>query len=134
MGAFGCAHTVDILNFLFDPRVIKNEREEILARLVGGDSLSSVLVDLGGRFQRFRRSSLLTEIETVVNNWPAKHLEAIRAVVIWSLSSFDTDEPVRLRWKGDADYHETVTKFEVKDNEVMIEFAHPPAAAVRLTA
>jgi hypothetical protein len=134
MASFGCAQTVGILNFLFDPRVIKNDKDEILARLVGGDSLASVLVDLGSRFQRFRRSSRLTEIESVVNNWPAVHLEAIRALVIWSLSSLDTSEPVRLRWKGDAEYHETVTKFEVRDNEVVIEFAHPPAAAVRLTA
>jgi hypothetical protein len=133
MASFGCAQTVNVLNFLFDPRVIKNERTEILAKLNAGDSLSSVLLSLGSKFQRFQRSSRLTEIESVVNGWPARHLEAIRALVIWSLSSQDTDEPVRLRWKGDADYHETVTKFEIREDEVVIEFAHPPVAA-RLSA
>jgi hypothetical protein len=34
---------------------------------------------------------------------------------------------VNITWKGDADFPETVTRFELRGNHLQIEFLHPPA-------
>ncbi len=61
-------------------------------------------------------------------NWPDLHLEAVSKVVQWALTKLDTDDRIMIKWKGDADSTETVTKFELRDHTLVIEFAHPPGS------
>jgi hypothetical protein len=55
-------------------------------------------------------------------------MEAVASVFTWALSKIDSDDRVSITWKGDADYPETVTRFELRGNQLKIEFLHPPAA------
>ena len=57
----------------------------------------------------------------------AHHTEAVAQMVQWALGKLDTEDRITIRWKDDAEYRETVTKFELRDHELLIEFAHPPA-------
>ena len=61
-------------------------------------------------------------------------MEAVTRLVGWALEKLDTDDRVMIEWKGDAEYHETVTKFELRNNTLHIEFAHPPVAAPQVAA
>jgi hypothetical protein len=56
-------------------------------------------------------------------------MEAVSTLVGWALAKLDTDDRIAISWKGDAEYHETVTRFEVREHELHVEFLHPPVSA-----
>lgn len=125
MANVACQATVDLLNMAFQTGFILNDGHEIYARLSAGDDVVAVVQDLNKKLGRRRNSQL---IDSVGASWPALHREAITEMVRWALGKLDTDDRVTIRWKGDADNRETVTRFELRDHELLIEFAHPPGS------
>lgn len=103
-----------------------NDGHEILARLEAGDDVVKIVEDLNHQFGRPR---LARRIRKVGEGWPALHREALSAMVRWALSKLDTDDRVMIQYKGDAEHQETVTKFELRDHTLLIEFSHPPVTA-----
>ncbi len=127
MADTGCGMAMDLLNFIFDTALILNDGHEIYARLSAGDNPAQIVLDQGNKFGRLKKARV-EAVERVANNWPALHMEAVSSIVTWALSKLDSDDRVRITWKGDADYPETVTRFELRGNHLQIEFLHPPAA------
>jgi hypothetical protein len=123
----GCDQAMQLLNFVFDTALILNDGHEIRDRLEAGEDPAEVLIDQGLKFGRLR-GRRAASIERVARNWPPLHMEAVASVVTWALSKLDSSERVRITWKGDAEYPETVTRFELRENHLQIEFLHPPAA------
>jgi hypothetical protein len=122
---------MQVLNMVFSSGLIGNDGHEIAARLEAGDDVSDIVGDLA---VEFGQPDMVTDVQKVVSAWPALHMEAVTKLVGWALSKLDTDERVMIEWKGDAEHHETVTKFELRDNTLHIEFAHPPVAATPVAA
>jgi hypothetical protein len=118
---------MQLLNFVFDTALILNDGHEIYARLSAGEDPAQVLIEQGNKFGRFKKTRAAA-VERVANNWPTLHMEAVASLVTWALSKLDSDDRVRITWKGDADYPETVTRFELRGNHLQIEFLHPPGA------
>ncbi len=131
MADVGCGEAVQLLNVVFGTALILNDGHEIYARLSAGDHPADVLVELGKKFDGFKRARP-EAVEQIVRNWPEHHMEAVGKMVQWALSKLDTDDRITIKWKGDADYPETVTRFEIRGNELEIEFAHPPVGAPQL--
>jgi len=123
----GCSIAVDLLNLIFGSALILNDGHEIYARLSAGEHPADVVVDLGKKFKRWERMQP-ERVETIIRNWPDLHMEAVSSMVTWALSKLETPERVMISWKGDAEYPETVTRFELRGNNLQIEFLHPPAA------
>lgn len=115
--------TVALLNAIFQIPGILNDGHEILTRLNAGDDVIEVVQDLNLKFGSKESARL---VRTVTESWPVLHREAITEMVHWALGKLDTDERVLIRWKGDAESPETVTKFELRDHVLVIELAHPP--------
>jgi hypothetical protein len=128
MADVGCKEAMTLLNIVFQSALIMNDGHEIHARLSAGDHPAEVVVDLGKKFDRFKRVKPYM-VEQVIRNWPEQHMEAVGEMVKWALSKLDTDDRISISWKGDADYPETVTRFELRGNHLQIEFLHPPARA-----
>ena len=120
--AGGCAEAVELLSIVFRVPFILNDGHEILARLERGDDLVEIAQDLNAKFGDERNGAA---IQTVVKAWPALHREAVAQVVRWALSKLDTDDRILIDWKGDDENPETVTRFELRDHRLLIEFAHP---------
>lgn len=120
-----CGAAIEVLNVVFGSPLIFNDGHEILERLEAGDDLVDVVEDLS---KKFGQPEMATEIRQVIENWPPLHLEAVSGMVRWALSKLDTDDRVTIRYKGDAEQPETVTKFELSGHELLIEFAHPPGS------
>jgi hypothetical protein len=119
----GCAETVHLLNAVFQTYFIYNDGHEILARLNSGDDVVDIVQALNRRFGRREYRPLINALGQA---WPPQHLEAITTMVRWALEKLDTDDRVMIEWKGNAMHRETVTKFELRDHLLTIEFAHPP--------
>jgi hypothetical protein len=119
----GCAQTVELLNMVFQAPFIFNDGHEILTRLRAGDDVVEVVQGLNRRFGRREYRPLINALGSA---WPPQHLEAITTMVRWALEKLDTDDRVMIEWKGNAANRDTVTKFELKDHLLVIEFAHPP--------
>lgn len=130
MAISGCGEAMQLLNLLFMTPLILNDGHEIHARLQAGDDLADVIDDYA---QKFGKGDQAGDIRAVTESWPKLHLEAVRQIVQWALGKLDTDERVTINWKGDADNPETVTRFELRDQTLLIEFAHPPGS-IRLPA
>jgi len=126
MGAEGCPEAMQLLNFIFSSGIIFNDGHEIRARLHAGDDVAAVVEDLG---RKFGDSQASDRVKAVIENWPPLHVEGVSHMVKWALDKLDTEDRVMIRWKGDAEHHETVTRLELRDHTLEIEFAHPPAAA-----
>lgn len=124
MAAPGCGEAMKLMNVVFSSGVVGNDGHEILARLNAGDDVLEVVEDLN---EKFGRPRLARAVRSVGENWPSLHLEAVTKLVQWALGKLDTDDRIMITWKGDADNPETVTKFELRDHTLLIEFAHPPA-------
>ncbi len=120
--AGGCAEAMELLSIVFRVPLILNDGHEILARLDNGDDLVEIFQDLNAKFGNQQNG---TAIQTVARAWPALHREAVSAMLRWSLGKLDTDDRILIDWKGDAEYPETVTRFELRDHRLLIEFAHP---------
>ncbi len=119
----GCSEAMDMLNLVFSAAIILNDGHEILARLNAGDDIADLAEDYARKFGRAEKAA---EIRKVTERWPPLHLEAMKQMLQWALSKLDTDDRVLISWKGDAEHPETVTRFELQDHTLRIEFAHPP--------
>jgi hypothetical protein len=121
--ATGCSETVHLLNAVFQSYFIFNDGHEIRSRLQAGHNVVDIVQGLN---RKFGRREYRPFIRALGNAWPPQHLEAITTMVRWALEKLDTDDRVMIEWKGDASRRETVTKFELRDHLLTIEFAHPP--------
>ncbi len=126
MAASGCSEAMELLNLLFATPLIFNDGHEILARLNAGDDIVDLAEDYAKKFGKAGEADAIRE---VTENWPRLHLEAVGQMLKWALGKLDTDERVTINWKGDADHLETVTRFELRNHTLMIEFAHPRRSA-----
>ena len=124
----GCPESMELLNTVFSTALILNDGHEIRARLADGDDMLDIVADLNDKFGRKRMGRA---IRSVGENWPALQLEAVSEMVKWALDKLDSDDRITISWRGDAESQETVTRFELKDNTLLIEFAHPAANVVR---
>lgn len=131
MGATGCPEAMELLNQVFGSGLIFNDGHEIYARLMAGDEVVDIAEDLG---KKFGSEEAVRPIRRVMENWPSQHLEAVGEMVRWALGKLDTEDRVTIAWRGDADHPETVTRFELRDHSLLIEFAHPPVAVQAVTA
>ena len=118
-----CLTAMEALNMVFSAPLILNDGHEIHTRLEAGDDIADIAEDLGEKLGLEEEAGRVRE---VMKNWPPLHLEALGRMTQWALSKLDTDDRVMIRWKGDTEHPETVTKFELRDHELIIEFAHPP--------
>ncbi len=123
--AGGCSEAMQLLTLAFQAPLILNDGHEIYARLERGDDLIEIFQDLNTKFGDQRNG---TAIQTVAKAWPALHREAVAQILRWALSKLDTEDRILIDWKGDAENPETVTKFELRDHRLLIEFAHPPGS------
>lgn len=122
---------MEVLNLVFSSGLIGNDGHEIAARLEAGDDVTDIVGDLA---VEFGQPDQVVAVQKVIEAWPPLHREAVTKLVGWALGKLDTEERVMIKWKGDANHHETVTKFELRDNTLHIEFAHPPVAASQVAA
>ena len=119
----GCLESMELLNFIFSSGIIFNDGHEILARLNAGDRLADAVEEVAVKFGRNEDAKLG---QAVSRNWPALHVEAVSELVRWALGKLDTEDRIMVEWRGDPEYHETVTRFELRGHTLVIEFAHPP--------
>ncbi len=129
MADVGCSEAMALLNAVFQTALIMNDGHEVYARLSAGDDPADVIAELGTKFGTLTKARPEV-LSKVVGNWPPLQMEAVSTMVQWALSKLDTDERVTINWKGDDQYPETVTRFEVKGNQLKIEFLHPPTSQV----
>ncbi|MDZ4278039.1 MAG: hypothetical protein U1B78_02755 [Dehalococcoidia bacterium] len=125
-----CLQAIELLNGIFGTPFILNDGHEILQRLEAGDDVSDIAEDIGAKFGKPAHAA---KVRNLVDAWPSLHMEAVTGVVQWALGKLDTDDRVTIKWKGDAENPETVTRFELRDNTLLIEFAHPPASLTQAT-
>ncbi len=119
-----CMEAMQLLNMVFSSGFVFNDGHEIFARLDAGDDVADIVQELT---EKFNKGDASGPIRDVIEGWPALHLEAVGQLVHWALGKLDTDDRVMIKWKGDDESPETVTKFELRDHSLLIEFAHPPA-------
>jgi hypothetical protein len=125
MAELGCPEAMELMNLVFRVPTILNDGHEIRERLAAGDDIADIVNEL---IEKFGRKGAARRLRPVFGSWPPLHLEAVAQVVGWALGKLDTEERIAIEWKGTADHRETVTRFEVRDHTLLIEFAHPPAA------
>jgi len=128
MAVAGCLEAMAVLNNVFAVPLILNDGHEIYQRLQAGDDVVSIVEDLNTKFGRPR---LARAIRQVGEGWPPLHLEAVSEMVRWALGKLDTEDRILINWKGDDESPETVTRFELRDHALLIEFAHPPSPVLR---
>lgn len=126
MANVGCQAMVEVLNVLFGADLILNDGHEILARLQAGDELADIAGEVGAKFGNPAR---VEDIRLVTSNWPDHHQRALSQMLQWALSTLDTEDRITVKWKGDDQHPETVTRFELRDHTLTIEFAHPPVGS-----
>lgn len=122
----GCTAMVEVLNVLFGSDLILNDGHEILAQLQAGDELADIAGEVGAKFGNPAR---VEDIRRVTSAWPDHHQKAVSQMLQWALSTLDTEERITVKWKGDDEHPETVTRFELRDHTLTIEFAHPPVGS-----
>ena len=131
MAAEGCPEAMQLLNMVFSSGIIGNDGHEIAARLEAGDDVADIVGDIA---IEFGQPDMVADIQKVVRAWDPLHMEAVTRIVSWALGKLDTEDRVMIEWKGDAEHDETVTKFELRDHTLHIEFAHPPVAVAQAAA
>ena len=114
---------MELLNMVFTTPRILNDGHEIYARLEAGDDLADIVDQYARKFGGGEASGRMLQ---VLASWPPLHLEAVRAMLRWALAKLDTDDRVTIKYKGDDENPEVVTKFELRGHELLVEFAHPP--------
>ena len=134
MPDIGCCEAMRSLNIMLDDRVLGSRRDEVLARLERGDPLNSLATEFGLHIGAFVRHNRAEEVNRVIKNWPPAHAAMIRGVVVWALTERKNGNSVKIRWYGNDDNPETITRVTFKNDEVVIEFAHPPFPPHRLTS
>ncbi len=131
MPTAGCPEAMEVLNTVFSSGLIGNDGHEIAARLEAGDDVADIVGDIA---VEFGQADMVADVQKVVKAWDPLHMEAVTRMVSWALGKLDTEDRVMIKWKGDAEHHETVTKFELRDHTLHIEFAHPAVAAPQAAA
>lgn len=121
-----CLEAMQLLNAVFGTPLILNDGHEIYARLEAGDDLADIAEEFG---EKLGRNGAGAKVRRVIEGWPPTHLEAVAQMLRWALSKLDTEERITIKYKGDDQHPETVTRFELRGNELLVEFAHPPARA-----
>jgi hypothetical protein len=121
----GCREAMELLNMVFSARIILNDGHEIFARLEAGDDVADIADDLS---EKLGDKEMAGPIRGVIERWPRLHVEAVGQLLHWALAKLDTEDRVMIQWKGDDESPETVTKFELRDHTLLIEFAHPPGS------
>lgn len=120
----GCEESIQILNLVFGTWYVFNDGHEVLAQLEQGAAPVEVVDGLAAKFGSERERDV---IRTVVQAWPPLHLEAVSRMLQWALSKLDSDDRITITWRGNDHNEDTVTRFELRGNTLLIEFAHPPA-------
>lgn len=129
-----CRLMTEAMTDFFKEEVIGGREKEILQRLIAGESLPTFVHESVKEVRQFRRQALLAGTNQVVENWPLEHHEMIRSALMWALQKRVQGAPVKVTWKGDDEHTEFVTKIEIKGDELVLDFAHPPAVARRKSA
>jgi hypothetical protein len=124
MAGSGCLEAMALLNVFFATAMVLNDGHEVLARLEAGEDVAEICDDY---CRKLGREDHIAESRRLLKNWPPLHLEVVTQLVRWALGKLDTDDRITIHWKGDEDSPETVTRFELKGHEMIIEFAHPPS-------
>ena len=118
----GCREAMELLNMVFSARIILNDGHEIFARLEAGDDVADIAEDVS---VKLGQEEVAAPVREVIESWPRLHVEAVGQLLHWALAKLDTEDRVMIQWKGDDENPETVTKFELRDHTLLIEFAHP---------
>lgn len=121
---------MELMNAVFASPLILNDGHEIFARLEAGDDIADIAAEMN---QKFGRPEWTARICQVIDNWPPLHREAAASVVRWALSKLDTEDRIQIKYRGDNEYPEVVTRIELRGHELLVEFLHPPTPA-RLAA
>lgn len=129
-----CRLMTEAMTDFFKEEVIGGREEQILQRLTAGESLPAFVHESVREVRTFRRQAVLAGTNQVVENWPAEHHDMIRSALMWALQKRLSGSPVKVTWKGDDEHEEFVTRIEIKDDELVLDFAHPPALARRKSA
>jgi len=119
----GCFETMQILNAVFLSPLIFNDGHEIHDGLAAGRNINDIVDEIAAKLGFGDKAPI---IRRVIRTWPPLHLEATLQLVRWGLSKLDTPDRLTIGFKGDAENPETVTRFELRDHTLTIEFAHPP--------
>jgi hypothetical protein len=122
----GCTEAMQLLNMVFSAGIIFNDGHEIFARLDAGDDVADIAADVAKKLGQMDKAG---PVQAVIEGWPRLHVEAVSQLLHWALGKLDTEDRVMIKWKGDDEHPETVTRFELRDHTLLIEFAHPPAGA-----
>jgi uncharacterized protein (DUF433 family) len=122
MSGTGCEEAMALLNVAFTTAFILNDGHEILARLNAGEDAADIVTDY---CVKSGKEALGDEVSKVMRGWPHLHMEAVTQLVRWALGKLDSDDRITIQWKGDAESPETVTRFELRDHTLVVEFAHP---------
>lgn len=117
-----CMEAMQLLNMVFSAGFIFNDGHEIFARLDAGDDVADIADDFS---EKFGKKEMAGPIREVIEGWPRLHVEAVGQLLHWALGKLDTEDRVMIKWKGDDENPETVTRFELRDHTLLIEFAHP---------
>ena len=126
----GCCKTMETLNFLFNDRVLGPFTEEVLVRLKSDQLMGSIAAEIGTRFDLLRGYTKAEDVIHIIEHWPEAQLQMIRSTVVWGLEQRLKGTTMRFHFRGDDEFPETLTRIEVRDNDITIEFLHPPATEV----
>ncbi len=120
-----CEAAMATMNVLCQTPLILNDGHEILAQLREREPIADIAASVG---RKFGGRGMDDAIRDLARRWPPAHMEAVGRIVEWALEKLDTEERISIKWKGDADSPEVVTRFELRGSDLLIEFAHPPGA------
>jgi hypothetical protein len=117
---------MEAVDYIFAEEHLDDLSDEMLTRFKAGESLGVVISEIGARHGFFRGYTKPPAARVIIEHWPASHLEQIRWTVIAGLTMRKQGVPIRFHWKGDDEHPETITSILFKENDIHIEFAHPP--------
>ena len=117
----GCGQTIDVLNRMFAEPVVARDGKRLLARLQAGQDFRAIVADeYSGRFGE---DALV--VRNVLEHWSDLHFDLVEEVLKWALEKLNTQDHMRVTWQGNTESPELVTRFEVRGNELLVDFAHP---------
>jgi hypothetical protein len=117
---------MEVLNFLFLDRVMGAMTDEVLMRLKANESMGTIAAQIGDRFDLLRGYTKSADVLRIIDHWPEAQLDMIRDTVIRGLEQRQKGVAMRFHFRGDDEYPETLTRIEVRENDITIEFLHPP--------
>jgi len=129
MADVGCCKVMEAMGFIFAEERLDEIGEELLRRFRSDERFGDIIAEIGDRYRCFPGKTRSSEARRIIEHWPAAHLAMVRSAIIWGITNRNAGVPTRFHWKGDDEHPETVTRFEIKDADIYVEFAHPPAFA-----